>query len=452
MKRTWIVLLHAALLGFAFALAAVPLAAQTQLPPLDRAARAVVIDSVTTALNLQYVFADVAQAMEKHVRGKLRHGDYDALAGYPEFAEALTQDLQSISKDKHLRVTFIPPEAAENTPGITPEELRRRAQEEAARRNFGFADVRLLDGNVGYLDLRQFYDATIAGETAIAAMNFLGHVDAMIFDLRQNGGGDPTMIQLLTSYFFDQPTHLNSFYIRQGDQTQQFWTYASVPGPSLAQVPVWVLTSSRTFSGAEEFAYNFQSTKRGTIVGEVTGGGAHPVDRHAFLGLHMAVWVPFGRAINPITQTNWEGVGVQPDLPTAADQALEVAQAEALRKLRESAQEPERRQSYDWALAGLEARLHPVTLEPAALQAYTGIYGPRRVTLEAGALYYQREGRPTLRLIPAGEDFFLVDGLDFFRVRFTRDASGKVEKFVGMYDNGNTDENARTGEGTVAGS
>ncbi|MDM7915543.1 MAG: S41 family peptidase, partial [Candidatus Eisenbacteria bacterium] len=364
----------------------------------------------------------------------------------PAFAQALTEDLQSISKDKHLRVGFLPPDALESEPDVTPEQLRARELAEAQRRNFGFETVRRLEGNVGYLDLRQFYDATIGGPTAIAAMNLLGHVDAIIFDLRQNGGGDPTMIQLLTSYLFDEPTHLNSFYIRRGDLTRQFWTYASVPGPSLSGVPVWVLTSGATFSGAEEFAYNLKSYRRGTLVGEVTGGGAHPVNRHVFPAQHVAVMVPFGRAINPNTGTNWEGVGVEPDIRVPAEKALETAHLEALKLLRERATEPEARNAYDWAVTGLEARARKVDLEPVALRAYTGIYGPRRVTLEGAGLVYQREGRPRLRLIAAGDDFFLVEGIEYFRIRFERDASGRVQKLVGLYDNGQTDENPRTGD------
>jgi len=419
---------------------------EATLPPLDRAAQAAIIDSVAAGLNLEYVFADVAREMEKHVRGRLRSGAYDAHRTIPGFAEALTQDLQAVSKDKHLRVGFLPPAALESDPDISPERLRARDLEEAQRRNFGFEAVRRLEGNVGYLDLRQFYDATIGGPTAIAAMNLLGHVDAMIFDLRQNGGGDPTMIQLITSYLFDEPTHLNSFYVRRGDFTRQFWTYASVPGPSLSGVPVWVLTSSRTFSGAEEFAYNLKSYRRGTIVGEVTGGGAHPVNRHIFPDQHVFVTVPFGRAINPNTKTNWEGTGVEPDIRVPAEKALEVAHLEALKLLRGQAADPASAQAYDWAIGGLEARSRPWPLEPPALRAYAGVYGPRRVEVEGNGLVYQREGRPRLRLLPAGEDFFLVEGLDYFRVRFSRDAAGKIERFIGLYDDGHTDENLRTGD------
>lgn len=413
-------------------------------PALDAAARLAIVDSVTQALNEGYVFADVAKAMEKHVRTRQKRGAYDAIGTIPEFAQALTEDLRSISHDKHLRVLFLPPEAPGSAPGVTDEERERRQAEEARRRNFGFQSVARLEGNVGYLDLRNFFDAKYAGGTAIAAMNFLANVDALIVDLRQNGGGEPNMIQLLSSYLFDRTTHLNSFQLRAGDKLHQFWTQSYVPGPSLSGVPVWVLTSSFTFSGAEEFAYNLQSYKRGTIVGEVTGGGAHPVMIVRFPSLQVGVGVPFGRAVNPNTGTNWEGVGVKPDIEVPADQALDTAHREALRKLRDAATDAQRTQSLDWTLAGIEARAKKVVLDAAALSAYVGVYGPRRITLENGVLHYQREGRPRMTLIPAGDDLFLLEGMDGFRARFGRDASGRIDRIIGLYEDGRNDENPRT--------
>jgi C-terminal processing protease CtpA/Prc len=185
---------------------------------------------------------------------------------------------------------------------------------------------------LGYLKFNGFGDPEICAPTAIAAMNFLGGVDALIFDLRQNGGGDPKMVALLCSYLFEHPTHLNDLWTRKGDETQQFWTLPYVPGKRLPSIPVYVLTSHRTFSGAEEFTNNLKVLKRATIVGEVTGGGAHPVGGHR-IDDRFTIGVPFARAINPITKTNWEGVGVEPDVKVSADDALTTAQALAEKEL-----------------------------------------------------------------------------------------------------------------------
>ena len=252
------------------------------------------------------------------------------------------------------------------------------------------------------------------------------------------------MIQLISSYLFEEPVHLNSFYIRKTNETQQFWTQGHVQGKKLINVPVFVLTSSFTFSGAEEFTYNMKNLKRGTIIGETTGGGAHPVEGHSFENLNVLVTVPFGRAINPISKTNWEGTGVEPDIKVPADQALIVARTEALKKLMEKEKNEGRKKELAWGIKGLEIARNPISVDEAALKVYAGDYGPRKVFFEEGSLFYQREGRPKYKLIPMGDDTFALEGMDTFRIKFNRDSSGKVTEFVGMYSDGATDSNQRT--------
>jgi C-terminal processing protease CtpA/Prc len=181
------------------------------------------------------------------------------------------------------------------------------------RTNCGFQKVERLSGNIGYVKFDEFADADLCGPTVIAAMNFLGNVDAIIFDLRENGGGEPAMIALISSYLFDQPTHLNDLWERRDNSTHQYWTLPYVPGKRLEGKPVYVLTSKATFSGAEEFSYNLKNLKRATIVGETTGGGAHPVSGQR-IDDHFQIGVPYARAINPISKSNWEGTGVEPDV------------------------------------------------------------------------------------------------------------------------------------------
>jgi C-terminal processing protease CtpA/Prc len=296
------------------------------------------------------------------------------------------------------------------------------------------------------LKFNAFVGAEHAGATAVAAMNFLANVDALIVDLRENGGGNPSMIQLITSYFLEEPTHLNSFYIRKTDEMKQFWTQAHVAGPRLVDVPIWVLTSRYTFSGAEEFTYNLKNLERATIVGETTGGGAHPVEGHYFdFGEFIVTMsLPFGRAVNPITGTNWEGTGIEPHIQVPADQALQTAQLEALQKLQEGQTDEDFLQQITWARAGLEAELEPVSLSAEDLAQYTGSYGPRRIWHEGDVLWYQREDRPKFKLIPMGVDMFMLEGLAYFRIRFEKDSSGKVARIVGLYDSGHQDVSERS--------
>lgn len=432
---------------FASALAvAVPVLAASPAPPaVDARGRAAIVDDIAAALNETYVFPETAKKMEQNVRRQLESGAYDRLGTLDAFTEKLTDDLQSVSKDLHLRV-FWDPEPPAEAGGPTPEERERQAA--AIRRdNYCFRKVERLAGNVGYLKLDCFAPAELGGATAVAAMGFLAGSEALIFDLRDNGGGSPSMIQLLTSYLLaGEPTHLNSFYVRKGDRTEQFWTHAWVPGTRLPDVPVFVLTSGRTFSAAEEFTYNLKNLKRATLIGETTGGGAHPVDLHRVKGYPVAVSLPFGRAVNPISGTNWEGTGVEPDVKVPAPEALTVAQARALAAVAEKATDPAHKAELDFVRGVMEDRREPADLSAAELQAFAGTYGPRKITLEDGALWYQRGPGRKLRLLPVGQDRFLVGDLDDFRIRFERDASGNVTRLVGLYPDGNEEPHGRGGE------
>jgi hypothetical protein len=306
------------------------MAAQPAPPAVDAKDRAAIFDDISAALNEVYVFPDVAKKMDEHVRRQLAGGSYDRLDSLDAYARRLTADLQAVSHDLHLRVSWEPEPPADAAQGPTAEERQARIAAQIRRDNYCFRKVERLAGNVGYLKLDCFAPAELGGGTAVAAMSFLAGSDALIFDLRDNGGGSPSMIQLLSSYLLaGDPTHLNSFYVRKGDRTEQFWTHAWVPGTRLPEVPVFVLSSDRTFSAAEEFTYNLKNLKRATIVGEQTGGGAHPVNRHRVKGYPLVVSLPFGRAVNPITGTNWEGTGVEPDVKVTAPEALAVPRSRA---------------------------------------------------------------------------------------------------------------------------
>jgi hypothetical protein len=314
-----------------FNLRAIPPGAVVENVKLDAAERERVTDGVAKNLKESYVYPDLAQKMEDTIRTNQKRGEYDAITDPDAFANRLTKDLQAVSHDKHLGVNFspviLPPDGQKPSP---EEEAQFRKMLE--RTNCAFEKIEILPRNIGYLKFNAFADPAICGPTAVAAMGFLAHVDAIIFDLRENGGGDPKMVALISSYLFDKPTHLNDLYNRKDDFATQYWTLPYVPGTTLADKPAFVLTSKSTFSGAEEFTYNLKNLKRATIVGETTGGGAHPVSGH-HIDDHFMIGVPFARAVNPISKTNWEGTGVEPDVPVKAADALEKAEELAASKL-----------------------------------------------------------------------------------------------------------------------
>ncbi len=336
-----------------------PAAAQSPPPAdqpdlaLDAGMRKAVVDTLAERIERLYVFPDKGRETAKALRRRLAAREYDRIAGAKEFVDSLTSHVQAVTRDLHLRVNYrhepLPPMREDGPP---PEAEQRRMRESARRVNYGFERVERLPGNVGYLDLRQFSGSPEAQATAVAAMNFLGNVDALIVDLRRNGGGSPSMIATLLTYLVEPGDRLlfNTFYRREADETSQFWTLPYVPGPRLHGKPVYVLTSHRTFSAAEEFSYDIQTHQLGTIVGAVTGGGAHPGGMFR-LHDHFAVFISTGRAVNPVTKTNWEGVGVRPDIAVPAGEALRVAHVEALKKIIAGVKdEPERKAALERAL------------------------------------------------------------------------------------------------------
>ena len=305
---------------------------------IDAAERARVIEGAVASLNEFYIFPETARKMEDAVISKLKSGGYDSVTGGNDFADMLTTDFRAVSHDKHLRVGYSIRPIPKRDPSAKPDPAvigRMRAQAES--NNCSFEKVEWLPSNIGYLKFNGFLDPDVCGPTVTAAMNFLAHTDALIIDLRENGGGDPDMVAYICTYLFAERTHLNDLYNRKEDKTTEFWTLKDLPGPRLAKQPVFVLTSKRTFSGGEEFTYDLKNLKRATIIGETTGGGAHPVSGHR-IDDHFTIGVPFARAINPISKTNWEGTGVEPDVKAPAGEALDVAKKMALEQIRKPKQ------------------------------------------------------------------------------------------------------------------
>lgn len=338
MSNLWIAHSLPSLLVWLASLAAVP-APRGDLPAgpdvtLTPVVRNEILEKCIATLRERYVFPEVAKKMEQAIRERMASKEYDAITSSRALADELTEELRAVSNDLHLRVRF------ENAPGT--DAPARRAPDEtdfAAERarealmNFGFERVERLHGNVGYLDLRQFGPQDAIADTAAAAMTFLANTDALIIDLRENGGGAPGGVALLCSYLFGEtPVHLNDMYHRPSDETTEFWTEKHVAGKRYLDRDVFVLTSRDTFSAAEEFAYNLKHLKRAQIVGERSGGGAHPGESRR-LSPHFRMFVPTGRAINPITKSNWEGTGVAPDVDVPASIALKTAHKLALEKL-----------------------------------------------------------------------------------------------------------------------
>jgi hypothetical protein len=288
---------------------------------------------VTKAMELlraNYVFPDQAERAAAAIGAKLEAGEYDDLDEIT-LTDRVTDDLQEILGDKHLRLRL------GGGPGPRPEPEKPPDREKMRKMgrldNFGIHRVERLEGNVGYLDVRRVAVAANAGPAIAAAMELIAGTYALLIDLRRNGGGAPDGVVFWCSYLFDgKPTHLNDIFRADTGETTQFWTLPYVPGTRYPDRPVYVLTSGRTFSGGEDFAYTLQALGRAQVVGETTGGGAHPT-RPFPISPAVHIGIPFARSVNPVTGTNWQGTGVVPDLATTAEQAYAVAYARALEQV-----------------------------------------------------------------------------------------------------------------------
>ena len=287
---------------------------------LDAAERQRVIDGAIANLKQYYIDQDVAQKMADALIAHEKSGDNDAATDGAAFAALLTRQLRNVSHDLHLEVVYIQDLLPNHPPGPSPERLARyRAAME--QQNCTFEKVEILPHQIGYLKLNAFPDPSVCEATAKAAMASLNGARAIVFDLRDNRGGMPDMVMLIAAYLFDHPEYM---YNPRENTTERDWTRSPVPGNRLADKPVYVLTSARTFSGAEHFSYNMKMLKRATLVGETTGGatdvgGFHRIDDHFGIGIRET------RAINPYSEPDWAVTGVEPDVKVKAADALETA-------------------------------------------------------------------------------------------------------------------------------
>jgi len=303
------------------------LAAVNRAQPIDDEVAADTVKAAAEVLREQYVYPEKGNKMAKLLTRRQARGRYKGISSSGELADKLTDDVFAICQDRHLWFEAANPAHAQS---MFPE---LSDPEEVARQNFGFRKVEVLPNNIGYIKFDMFRDTEEALATAAAALASVADCDALIFDLRDNHGGRPEMLQFICSYLFHEPTVLLRHYGRLGNVTLEMRTFEEIPGTRFdADLPVYVLTSSRTGSAAEAFTYTLKHHKRATVVGETTQGMAHPSEERV-LNDYFSMLLPIDRAEHPITKSNWEGVGVVPNTQVPADKALDEARDDATKKI-----------------------------------------------------------------------------------------------------------------------
>jgi C-terminal processing protease CtpA/Prc len=312
------------------------------------------VQTLAVKLKTNYVLPAVGERVGAAIVKKNAEGAYASATTADAFSAALTRDLRVLGNDGHFSArhddSFRELTGDEAPPSRADMEAWR---EQVARSGFGIDKVERLPGNVGYIKLTGFGPTPFVGPAYTAAMGLMEGTDALILDLRSNKGGSAGSVAYLMSHFFPlgDVRHLNDMIFRGSNSTEQSWTVGAVA--QRYDKPVYVLVSPRTFSAAEECAYDFQTQKRGTVVGETTGGAANP-PRPFSVGHGIVAVIPVGQSINPITKASWEHVGVKPDIVVPPAQAQQTAHAAILRGLLASAKDETQRANLQRILAMVE--------------------------------------------------------------------------------------------------
>ena len=406
--------------------------------PITAAEKKALVDSVKKRLERYYVFPDKGREMGQTIVKRLNAKAYDAISDYNAFLDTLATDLDGVHHDPHLRLGFDPGyvqhlKDRNSSPRSTPESL---AADKAFYRknNYGFARVEILPGNIGYIALTEFSKVNEESKiTAASAFEFIAYTDAVVIDLRGNTGGQPQMVQEVLSYFFDQPVHTSSTYDRELGTTVENYSLATVKGRKIPAKKLYILTSGATFSAGEALPYFLQNLKRAVLVGEATAGAAHGT-KGFIVNDQVVMEIPYMRGIDPVTKSDWEGVGVQPDVVVKADQALAKAQEIIMEGALATVKDPGETFALQWGLVSVKAQLAPVILLDSLKTEYAGVYGTRTIFIEDGHLMFQRGNGPKRKLFALTEDTFELEGVDHYRLRFVRNSDGKVERMIGSTD------------------
>lgn len=389
-----------------------------------------IIDSLTKKLEEFYIRPNAIGDIKKKLNENYKNGIYKKSSNPREFASMLTNNLIEISKDLHFNVMY-DQDWVDNQQKKNDVELQKRnkAQEliEAKKKNFGFEQARILEGNVGYLEFTYFHDPVEGSETATTVMQFLSNTDALIVDLRRNNGGVMEMGQFISSYlFYNKDLPLYKYYYYESGRkkiNREMWLLPSVPGKRLADIDVYILTSGVTFSAAEWMSYSLQNLKRVTIVGEQTAGGAHPVDRK-IVTQGFSINIPFGEVKDPITGIDFEGHGVTPDVKCKSEDALNTAHLLILEKL--LLKNKDSLSNINWVIPVIKNKQKPATVDIKILKSYEGKYGKGQLIYENSNLYYIWNNTASFLLTPLQQDLFLVNGIDDFRIKMISEKNSIV--------------------------
>lgn len=398
-----------------------------------------IIEKIGEILSKNYIYPEKAQSIEQKLVKWLAKEEINAEVDSKKFAMGLSRKLVEITNDLHFTIKADPYLVKQIRDASNPktEKIRRAQQiEEGKLKNFGFNKISILEGNVGYLKFDYFEDPDLAGEKVASIMHTLADVDALIIDLRDNSGGYLEMAQLINSYFFidnkDEVIFFDFYYNKNGSRVEKkHWVLPFVMGERMTEIPLFILTSNGSFSAAEWMAYSLKHLGRATLVGEVTAGGAHPVEWKP-INETLLINVPIGEIQSPATGSDFEGRGVTPHVTVESYKAIDTSHLLALDELKATSNNDV---NYDWYKPVIESRLQKVELSDDLIDQYVGRYGNRHIVRNGDRIFYSWDGKFKFELTPLTETLFSVAGVDDFRMKMVL-KKGKVVGFERQYRDG----------------
>ena len=400
------------------------------------------IDSLNASLNTNYVFPEKAKSISLYLRAQLKKNAYALCLNDPQkLAEQIERDINQVHHDPHLHFQYDPNFVAQDQRKPSEEEIKQSKKYWKAQ-NYSFPKVEILPGNVGYLPIYGFVDDIESAKPTISsALKFLAHTSSIIIDLRENQGGDPIMVSQIESYFFKEKTHMNDLIDRSAKDTTAFYADPAKADSLNLTMPVYILTSHKTFSAAEDFSYGMQKAKRASIVGEITGGGAHP-QMPFYIGQGFVSSIPFARSYNPVTKTDWEGTGVIPDVKVEAGKALLKAQELIFTEQLKAANDEKEKFKSEYYLRALLPTKETKNMPIKLLSQFTGAYPDLTIYLDKNRLFSKNIHNGNVsELKHISKNIFVLE--EHAQIEFFKGSAGHYS-FIKIYQNdGNVFEESK---------
>ena len=401
-----------------------------------------IIDTLTFKLEHNYVLPDKGTEMSAFINKKYKGGLYNKITNPGILADILTKDILSVHNDEHFFIEYNPNLSLELS--LPRDSVYWAKQLKLDRsKNHGFKKIEVLNGNIGYIDISYFaYLNPESEKVADASFQALSNCKAIIIDLRYGMGGQPEMVACIAKHFIKERKHMFELTLRNREKNYNLYCEPDPNYTGLYETPLYILTSYKTFSAAEMLTYFLKTEKRVTIVGEQTRGGAHNAPK-SFLYKDFIIALPHGKAYSRTTKTNWEGVGISPDIKTTADKALEVAEVKIFESYFKFAKDSSERNYLKWQLELLKAKNNPPQIDSLKLKKRIGTYSYIDISFSGNNLYYERVGRTKFPLVSMTENKMRLLGNDSFTVEFISNSKGDIKEIITYYEDGRIEHSSR---------